>query len=237
MTTALDGLRLADHADRTFSFAEIADEIGGTADSLRSAFNASGLALFPPFDQVANRGGRGMSHRLHWRTLTAFLMTLRLNDLGLGLKDGEAASAAGAAFSAGLELEHLASEDSPLIAIQRDGSGALRVWLARRDAPAGTVEAPRIRDGLPGVGTVLLDPIGLGRVVWRIAMRQAVAEMAAEFLEANGQPAPEGDPEATFDPEQVEAGRHCGGVVSAPAPYLVGERGPEIIEPAGRETE
>lgn len=176
MTTDLEGLRLSDHADRTFTFGEIAEEVGGNADALRAWFNGGGLALAPPFDTVADKGGRGVGHRLHWRTLVLLLLAIKLNGFGFGLRSGEAAQAAGAAMAAGLDLGHLCSEDSPLIAVEREAEGMIRVSLVARGAPAGAVEDPSIRDGFDGVGTLILDPIGFGRVVWRLAIRQAHRE-------------------------------------------------------------
>lgn len=188
MTTAREpasfpeSIGLEDVAEgRTFTFAEIADELGGSPDSLRPWFNGGGLALSPPFDEVAERGGRGVSHRLHWRTTVLLLLALKLNAFGFGLKNGEAAQAAGGAFKAGLELAHLCSEDSPLIAVERDAEGNVRVSLVRRDGEAGLIERPMILDGFAGVGTLLVDPIGLGRILWRIAMRQAAADHVAAF--------------------------------------------------------
>lgn len=173
MTILVQGARLADHADRTFTFAEIGAEIGENPDTLRKFFNGGGLALSPPFDVVADSGGRGMSHRLHWRSVTLLLLAMKLQEFGFSVRSGDAARAAGAVFAAGLGLEHLSSENSPLIAVDREGDGSIRVALIERSAPAGAVEEPRIRDGFPGVGTFLIDPIGIGRVVWKLAIRQA----------------------------------------------------------------
>lgn len=179
MTTDLEGLRLPDHIERTFTFAEVAEEVGGNADALRAWFNGGGLALSPPFDTVADKGGRGVGHRLHWRTLSLLLLAIKLNGFGFGLRSGEAAQAAGAAMAAGLDIGHLCSEDSPLIAVEREAEGAIRVSLVARGAPAAAVEEPRIRDGFDGVGTLLIDPIGIGRVIWRLAIRQAHREVEA----------------------------------------------------------
>lgn len=219
---------------RTFTFGEIAEEIGGEGDTLRSWFLTGGLALAPPYDHVAEKGGR--SHRLHWRTVTALLIALKLNALGFAKKTGEAAGAAGAVFSAGLALEHLETTDSPLIAVNRDAEGGVRVSLIARDAAAGYVEQPLILDGWSGIGTVLIDPIGLGRIIWRMAWRQVMSEIVASgldltaaFVEGQGM---------TFTPEEVKAaGFATGGVVDV-TPWPLGSApGGEFTIPttAGRE--
>ncbi len=173
----LAGIRLTDFAERLFTFGEIAAEIGANPDTLRTWFNSGGLALFPPLDEVAEKGGRGASHRLHWRSVAVLLLAMKLNAWGLGLRSGEAAAAAGAAFTAGLQLEHLCSTAGPLIAVTREADG-VRVALIDREAPVGLVED---RDA---GGSFLVDPIGLGRIIWRCGMAQLRAEFEAEFVEA-----------------------------------------------------
>lgn len=187
----LAGVRLSDMTERRYSFGEIAEEIGGEADTLRSWFLNGGLALMPPLDEVAEKGGR--SHRLHWRTTVLLLMALKLNDLGFAKKTGEAAMVAGGAFKAGLLIEHFETTDSPLIAVSRESDGTPRVYLVARDALAGQVEGPTSLDGFEGIGSVLLDPIGFGRIVWRIGWRQVMAEAAAEGVAM------------TFSAEEIEA--------------------------------
>lgn len=179
MEDQLTGLRLSDHQDRTWSFAEISEEIGSNPDTLRAWFNIGGLALAPPFDHVS-KGGRGSSHRLHWRTVVLLLLAIKFSDYGLSLRSGEAAGAAGAVFAAGLDLAHLSSEMSPLISVSRDGDGAARVGLVERGAPAGMIEAPLIGEAFEGVGTLLVDPIGIGRVLWRLAINQGLGEEEAD---------------------------------------------------------
>lgn len=187
----LTGVRLSDMTERRFSFGEIAEEIGGEADTLRSWFLNGGLALAPPLDEVAEKGGR--SHRLHWRTAVLLLMALKLNDLGFAKKTGEAAAVAGGAFRAGLMIDHFETTASPLIAITREADGSPRVFLVARDAQSGDIEGPTSLAGFEGIGTILLDPIGFGRIVWRMGWRQVMAEAAAEGLAM------------TFSPEEIEA--------------------------------
>jgi hypothetical protein len=171
---ALAGLRLSDHVSRVYSFADLGAALGERPDTLRTLFNTAGLVIMRPFDQEGT-GGRGGSHRLHWRTVLSLLLVLKLNDYGFGLRNGEAAEVAGAVFTAGLELDHLCSEYSPLISVSRE-AGGLRVALIERGTMAAEAEAPLMRDGLEGVGTLLLDPIGFGRIIWRMAMAQAALE-------------------------------------------------------------
>lgn len=173
----LAGKRLTDHVSRVFSFGEIADVLGEKSETLRTLFNTSGLVLMPPFDQEGT-GGRGGSHRLHWRTVLSLLLVLKLNDFGFGLRNGEAARIAAGVFQAGLELDHLCSDYSPMISVTRERE-SLRVALIERGTMVAEAEAPTIRDGMEGVGTLLIDPIGFGRVIWRMAMAQAEAEKGA----------------------------------------------------------
>lgn len=240
----VDAIRLSALVDgRTFTFGEVAEEIGGEGDTLRSWFLTGGLALAPPQDVVAEKGGR--SHRLHWRTVTMLLIALKLNAMGFSKKTGEAAGAAGAVFSAGLALEHLETTDSPLIAVNREADGGVRVSLIERDAAAGYVEQPLILDGWAGIGTVLIDPIGVGRIIWRMAWRQVMSEIVAmgldsamEWIAGKG---------LTFSPEEVEAGQAVmanaefarGGVLKDVTPWPVDSPpGAEFVIPtttAGRE--
>lgn len=190
------GIRLsdlvADHEGRLFTFGEIAEEIGGEADTLRSWFSKGGLAV-SHLDDVSPGGGR--ANRLHWRTVAALLIALKLNDYGFSKSGGEAAGAAGAAFTAGLIIRHFESTDGPLVAVDRDADAGVRVSLINRDGWAGLIETPRALDGFEGIGTLIIDPIGVGRIIWRMAWRQVQAEAAAQAMAG------------TFDAEEVEAGR------------------------------
>ena len=207
----LAGVRFSDMERRTYSFGEIAEEIGGEADTLRSWFLHGGLALMPPLDEVADKGGR--SHRLHWRTVILLLLALKLNAFGFAKKTGEAALVAGGAFKAGLRIEHFETTDSPLIAVQREADGAPRVFLIARDALAGYVEGPTSLDGFEGIGTILLDPIGFGRIVWRMGWRQVMAEAVAERL-------------ATFSEEEIEAAAlFASREIAALEPFVLPEGG------------
>ncbi len=208
----LNGVRLSDMTERRFSFGEIAEEIGGEADTLRSWFLNGGLALCPPLDEVAEKGGR--SHRLHWRTTVLLLMALKLNDLGFGKKTGEAALVAGGAFKAGLLVDHFETTDSPLIAVTRDADSTPRVFLIARDAMAGEVEGPSGLDGFNGIGTVIIDPIRFGRIVWRMGWRQVQAEAVAALADDRTPP--------TFSDEEVEVAEGAGGFYAGGA-MIIGE--------------
>lgn len=190
MTT---GLKLTDHEARTYTLAEIAAQIVADPDTLRTWFNGGGLALFPPLD-TPSAGGRGRSHRLHWRTAAMLLIAVKLNEFGFGLGSGEAAELAGAAFKAGLTLEDFCSEWGPLIVVERRAGQAFGVHLVTRYGPVEDVARTAIRDGFEGVGRLVIDPIGIGRIIWRCAMVQLAAEVpepgplpsVAEACEAAG---------------------------------------------------
>ena len=217
----LAGVRLSDMEGRTYSFGEIAEEIGGEGDTLRSWFLHGGLALMPPLDEVAEKGGR--SHRLHWRSVALLLLALKLNDLGFAKKTGEAALVAGGAFKAGLKLEHFETTDSPLIAVQREADGTPRVFLVSRDAMAGQIEGPTIRDGFEGIGATLLDPIGFGRIIWRMGWRQVMAETVAARL-------------ATFSDEEIEAAAlFAAREIAAIEPFVLPEGGRIVPKPTTEE--
>lgn len=173
----IDALGLPAHVRRTYTFREIAREIGRSDDALRHWFDVGGLAYFPPFDVPGQRGGRGVKARLHWRSVFMLLFCERLKDHGFGMRNGEAAGLAGAVFTAGLNLSHLCTSEGPLISIACF-SGGLRLVLIRRDAGCEDVErhSRDPGDGLEGVGTLIFDPIGFGRIIWRMAMTQAATE-------------------------------------------------------------
>lgn len=179
----LDEISLEAHADRRFSLGEIAATLGMLAESVRKWFTLSGLALAPPLDEVSP-GGQGRAHRLHWRTVATLILALRLNRYGFGMRDGEAAMIAGRVFALGLELEHLTHTSGPLIAVTRTPEGEPLVALVSRPNADAAVEGSLSLRGIEQIGTFVVDPIQIGQVLWRMALRQQREEERLADLEA-----------------------------------------------------
>lgn len=177
---------LADYRARRFTLTEIGDAIGIDQNTLRAWLRpgerGGRVALDPEADEISHAGGR--AHGLGWRTTLKLLIAVRLNALGFMLRGGEAAAVAESVMTAGLEFDHLASRYSPLIVI-RPKAGSVIVTLVERSTPADMIEAPMKADGFDGIGSIILEPIAFGRIIWALGKAQdAAAMLAAEDLAA-----------------------------------------------------
>lgn len=180
-------------ADKVFSFTEIGSVTGHAPETLRSWLKF-GLELDPERDKAEDQGGR--SHLLHWRTVLTLLLALRLNQYGFNKRSGQCVGMAERLASM-VELTDLETTGGPMLIAQQTASGVHvatvdRAW--RLDAFESSLS--RFYDS----GTLILDPVTFGRVLWRVAMDQTFASLSAALAAARGE-----DDTDTFDAEQVEA--------------------------------
>jgi hypothetical protein len=181
MTTRLDTLDrlLAGRPEPKVTVEEIAAEAGVGVSALKSWIGRGCLPLDPARDEIS-AGGRSLANRLHWRSVTALLLAVKLNGYGFGLMNGEATDTA-VRLARALRLSDLCTTDpGRLLAVKRvrlDAGSPVRrgieiAHVARRDLLA-IVAAPVILDRFTGVGTLVIDPLGIGEVLWRMIRARA----------------------------------------------------------------
>jgi hypothetical protein len=156
-----------------FTVVEIAAEAHVGVAALKSWIGRGRLKLDPKNDE-ASLGGRGVSNRLHWRTVAALLLAVKLNDYGFGLINGEATDTAHRIAEALTISDLCTTEPGRLVIVKRvrivgrvPRRGIEVGHVARRDI-ARVVTAPVIVDRFTGVGTLVIDPLGIGEVIWRM---------------------------------------------------------------------
>ena len=137
-----------------------------------------GIRPDPKLDEVSG-GGRSRFTRLHWRTTAAILIAIKLNDYGFGLNNGEAGDLA-REISDGLAISDLDTTRRLIIVrrVRPGGRRQVKASLVPRIMLAEALSVPTIRDGFDGSAALVLDPIGLGRIIWRMTRRQVAEENA-----------------------------------------------------------
>lgn len=162
-----------------FTVAEIAGEARVSVEVLKSWLARGRLKLDHRKDEIS-AGGRSKANRLHWRSVIALLVAVKLNEYGFGLINGEAVEVA-RRVAGDLAVSDLQSTTGRLVLIRRvlvDGRRSISVGTVARAEIADAVQAPVIVDRFAGVGSLVVDPIGLGAVIWRMIRRQAEEALA-----------------------------------------------------------
>jgi hypothetical protein len=162
---------------RTFSFAEITAKTGATTDTMRHWFGIGGLRYESTLDQLGK--GRNSPTRLHHRSYVLLLLAMKFNQLGFGMKGGDAAELAVQAWNSGMTADRMAEDDQVPFLVARRASETGVPYLENwpRGAPLqGLGLGLDSRWG--GGSAVILDPKGVGRVIAALhhdaAAREAV---------------------------------------------------------------
>lgn len=162
--------------DALFTVDEIADAARLSGGVLRGWLTRGGVVLDERLDHISIGGGRTRPNRLHWRTAVELLLAVKLNEYGFGLVNGDAAEVAHDAAK-GLKVNDLESLAGGRVIVIRRARIALRrivnVDVIQRPEIAEVVRRHNLAAGMMGVGVIVLDPLGLGNVLWRILKARA----------------------------------------------------------------